>query len=287
VLSYLHSSDVENSENKIEGDSGLNTDLLSYVVAPLLVITLGASLWYVNYRPISANLNLIKAMQPQQAGLSANLDLFKNALSNGPLGVPEIREQLWSVTPNILSISSVDQNTKQSFVDLSFSEIQNQLKDTPNDARYELFAGQFLENVGQYGLALPYLQKAVELSPNKLTMLFELTKDLAYMGEKTQALDTAKKAYDLMPEYATGKMNYIFAMIINGDEKDAKNLLGSATTTDQTVVRAYLINASAYLQKGDKTDAVAEVNKAIKIAPGFEAQGKQVIDGIWKGTVKE
>ena len=290
VLSYLHSSDTESEIGGVPINTAsvdvLNNDLLNYVVAPLVVITLGISLWYFNFRPISANINLIKAMQSQPTGPSANLDIFKNILAEGPLGTPEIREQLLSTTPRVLSMD-VDQKIKQGFVELSFAEIQNQLKETPNDARYQLFAGQFLGSLGQYEEALPYLQRAVELSPTKLTMLFELSKDLSYLGQKKAALDVAKKAYDLTPTYDAAKENYISALIINGDNKLVNTLLGGVTTTSDTIVRAYLINASEFLKKGDKADAVAEINNAIKIAPGFEVQGKQVIDGIWKGTIKE
>ncbi|MFA6226884.1 MAG: O-antigen ligase family protein [Candidatus Paceibacterota bacterium] len=287
VLAYLHSSDTENDTEKDNGKNyHINQELINYIVAPLLVVILGVSFWYLNYKPISANLNLIRALQPLEGGLSVNLDLFKKILSSESVGTPEIREQLLSVVPRIVSIN-VDQKIKQDFVELAYNEIQKQVAETPNDARYQFFAGQFLANLGQYQESLQYFQKAVELSPTKLTMLSDLSKTLAYVGDKKQALEVAKRAYDLMPEYVDVKIGYIFALIINGDEKAAKDLLGATTTTDERIVRAYLINASDYLRKGDKWSAVAEVEKAIKISPNFEAQGRGVIDGIWKGEIKE
>lgn len=288
VLAYLHSSDTEDKEGKIARDNdlvGYDQEIVNYVVTPLLVIVLGISLWYLNIRPISANLNLIKAIQPQEGGLSTNLEIFKSILTHESLGTPEIREQLIGMTPKILSMKE-DQKIKQDFVEFTYSEIQEQIKETPNDARYQLFAGQFLMNFGQFSGALTYLQRASELSPSKLTMLFELSKCFVYLGDKKQALEVAKKAYDLVPEYADARMNYISTLIINGNEGLARSLLGSATTTDDRIVKAYLINASEYFKAGNRVGAVAEIEKAIKINPEFSTRGEEIIKGIWEGKVQ-
>jgi O-antigen ligase len=284
VLAYLHASDTEDIQKKDE-DTVLNTDLLNYVVLPIVIVALGVSLWFVNYKPIVANLSLIKSMGQQKEGVIKNLEYFKKALSQNSFGDPEILEQILSVTPRILSLD-VDNNLKQEFVNLALSQSEKQLKNTPNDARYQFFVGGFLTNLEQYQAALPYLEKAVELSPNKLTMLFELTNCLSNVGQKEKALEVAKKAYELMPTYKEGKGNYVFALIRNGDEKTGKELLGTATTSDTRVVRAYLLNASDYLKVNNKNAAVLEVQKAIKIAPGFESQGREIIDGIWSGKIK-
>ena len=62
--------------------------------------------------------------------------------------------------------------------------------------------------------------------------------------------------------------------------------MGTATTTNEIIVRMYLIKASGFVQKGDKASAVAEVRKAIDIAPGFKTQGETVINGILDGSIK-
>src|ERR1035437_5356568 len=102
--------------------------------------------------------------------------------------------------------------------------MQEQIKETPYDARYQFFMGAFLDNMNQYQTALPYLQKAVELSPKKLTMMFELSKCYSYLGQKEKALEVAKNAYDLVPEYSDGIQNYEAALILNGQDAMAKEL---------------------------------------------------------------
>ena len=146
--------------------------------------------------------------------------------------------------------------------------------------------GVFLDNMSQYQTALPYLQKAVELSPNKLTMMFELAKCYSYLGQKDKALEIAKKAYDLMPGYTDEKDSYAAALILNDQEALAKQIMGTATTTDQNIVRVYLIKASAFVQIGDKQSAAGEIQKAIDIAPIFKTQGETIIKGILDGSLK-
>jgi O-antigen ligase/Tfp pilus assembly protein PilF len=290
VLAYLHASDTEEIEipHKVKEDEriGVSSELANYVVLPLIIVTLGVSIWYFNCKPIIANLSLIKSMGQQKEGPAKNLEYFQKALNQNTFANPEILEQMLSLTPRIVSMDGVDMKIKQDFVNATLAQAEKQIKETPNDARYQFFVGGFLSSLQQYEMALPYLEKAVELSPNKLTMLFQLTDCLLNLGQNTKALEIAKKAYDLVPAYEEGKMNYISALIRNGKELDAKKLLWTATTGSEKVVRAYLLNASDFLKAGNKNSAVIEVQKAMKIAPGFEAQGKEVIDGIWAGKIK-
>ncbi|MFA6430413.1 MAG: O-antigen ligase family protein [Candidatus Paceibacterota bacterium] len=289
VLAYLHASDTEEIEipQKLkEGERmGISNDLANYVVLPILLVTLGMSVWYFNCKPIAANLNLIKAMGQQSGGVNKNLEYFQKAISYNSMANSEILEQLLNITPRVVSLDGVDMETKQDFINLASIQAEKQINETPDNARYQFFVGGFLSNMQQFELALPYLEKAVELSPKKISMLIELTNCLSSLGQKTEALGIAKRAYDLVPVYEEGKMNYVAALIRNGEEKKAKELLGG-TTTNERVIRAYLLNAADFLKVNSKSFAVAEVQKAMKIAPEFEAQGKEVIDGIWAGTIK-
>lgn len=288
VLAYIHSRDTEETylPKILKGD--IKIDIVNYVVLPILTVTFAVCLWYLNIEPIKANFDLINGLQGHPEGLSVNLESFQKALSYGTLGTPEIREQLLNVAPKVLSMgTTTPDSVKKGFADLAYNEMLKQIKETPNDARYQLFMGSYLSSFGQYEIALQYLEKAVELSPNKLTMLFELSKGLSYVGQNDKALEVAKKAYDLMPSFIDGKNNYIAIAIISNKDSLAKELLGNATSTSQNIVRAYLFRASEFLKKGDKVSAVEEVNQAIKVVPGFGTQGNDVIKNIWSGKINE
>jgi tetratricopeptide (TPR) repeat protein len=285
VISYIYSRDIEDKISDEKGKTGLSEESLNYIVLPVLVVTILVSLWYVNVRPINANLNLIKGMQSYSGGLSKNLEYFKKSLSYNTFAGPEIREQLLSITPKIFSMD-VDQKTKQDFIDLTLSEMEKQTKQTPDDARYQLFAGIFLKNIGQYELSRNYLEKAVELSPNKQTINFELITLLSILGEKDRVLELSKKVYELDKNFSSAKDYYIASLIINNKIDEAKELMGEATTTSEVIIRAFLIRASNYMAKGDKYSAIYEINRAIKIAPAFKEQGESMINSVLDGTIK-
>jgi tetratricopeptide (TPR) repeat protein len=135
-------------------------------------------------------------------------------------------------------------------------------------------------------MALPYLLKAKELSPNKQIFRFALSNTYLNIGKRALSLQETREAYELAPEYDDAKVNYILSLILNGKESTALDLLGSATTSDSRITQAYLFLASDYLQKNDKWGAVQQVQKAIKINPSFEEQGKEIIDAIWAGNVE-
>jgi len=283
ILAYLYFRDTQ-GESKDQRK--ISDDTANYVVAPILVVVFGAMLWYCNIVPINANLNLINAMQSASQSPETSLNYFKQVFSANTFGSAEAREQIISIVPQLVSSQKVDTKIKQDFVDLAYGQMQEQVKETPYDARYQFFMGVFLDNMNQYQFALPYLQKALELSPNKLTVMFELAKCYSYLGQKDKALEISKKAYDLVPGYTDAKMSYVSSLIINGNEILAKQLIGTSTVTNENVVRAYLILAEGFIQKGDKYSAVAEINKAIDLAPGFKTQGEDIIKGIWNGSLK-
>ncbi len=287
VLAYIYSKDISSGDLAVKNSKNpVNYEKANYVVAPILILVFGTTLWFANIKPIDANVNLINALQKYQEGPVKNLEYFKKAISYSSFGNPEIREQLLSIAPQVAQMQ-IDNTLKNDFVSFAFDQIQEQVKQTPEDARYQLFAGVFLDNIGQYPAAQPYLEKAVELSPGKQTMMFELSKNLAYQGKKAEALSWAKKAYELEVDFADAKSNYIAMAILNDQNSLVKELMGNATTTtSEIIIRAYLLKAQEFLDKGDKNSAVFEIQKAIKIAPAFKTQGQQIIEGILNGTLK-
>ncbi len=283
ILAYLYFRDTQ-GESKDQRK--ISDDTANYVVAPILVVVFGAMLWYCNITPINANLNLINAMQSVSQSPETSLNYFNQVFSANTFGSAEAREQIISIVPQIASSQNLDDKVKQGFVLLAYDQMQKQINETPYDARYQFFMGVFLDNINQYPLALPYLQKALGLSPNKLTMMFELAKCYSYLGQKEKALEISKNAYDLVPIYTDAKISYASSLIINGNEILAKQIMGNSTQANENIVRAYLILAEGFIQKGDKYSAVAEINKAIDLTPGFKTQGEDIIKGIWNGSLK-
>ena len=298
VLSYLYYIETSERENLIEKDKidgYVMSEDLKKILAIIIVCILGFTLWYVNVRPIKANALLIKAITAQEysvkekkyVALTAEktMDYFKEALSYNTFANPEIREQLLFTSQKVGYTSGVGDETKIAYLNYAFGEMENQIKSTPEDARYQIFTGSFLNNIGRSDLALPFLEKAKELSPNKQTIAFDLIQAYINMGERQKARDEAKRIYELDKSFEKPKTLYAATLILTGDEKGALELLGGKNA-DESITRAYVVIAVDYYKKSLLSKAVAEINKAINMNPSFEIEGKKLIDQIWSRTLK-
>jgi len=323
VLSYIHSRDVETEEvedNKPKSSvaefknksiTNNKDDIANYVVLPLVLIALCVSVWYLNIKPIKTNTAIIKAMQSYQTLIlddlpqtaikpyaELTLQNFKEAISGSIIGATEAREQLWTIAPKMAALTKVELSTREAFVKYAADQAYAQVAETPYDARYQLFVGSFFANIGRYDLGIPYLVKALELSPNKISMMLELSRVYGFAGEYKKSLEVIQKARELVPEFNEVKIQYLISLITNDMETEAKKIMGTSTEENEAVVRGYIIKTSVYLrnnnkigvtteiQKANKIAAITEIQKAMNFVPAFKSQGQEIIDGINKGTIK-
>lgn len=213
TLAYVHSRGVENDQNKpaFKFISGFVSDeeYQNYILIPAVTIMTVIGIYFINMPGISANYSLIKALQLTQGGrVEEGISAFKSALSNNSMGQAEIREQLLSLTPSVLKADGIEQKTKQEFLTLTVNEIEKQIATVPNDARYYILLGSLLNSIGNPGEAIKYVNKAIELSPRKQAMRFELVQSLYSLGKSTEAMKEAKSAYELDKRYDQAKQIY-------------------------------------------------------------------------------
>lgn len=216
TLAYIHSRLVEDEEvKKIKNQGPLatfaqNEEYQNYLIIPGIVILTVACLWFVNVPGIMANRTLIKSLMLVQKGqLVAGIESFKQALSYNSLGNSEIREQLISYAPAVLRAPQFDQQVKRDFIGLTINEVEKQISLVPSDARYYILTGSLLNNIGDSEHALPYIKKAIELSPDKQTMRFELIQSLYNLGRSAEAMAEAKAAYELDKNFEQAKTFYV------------------------------------------------------------------------------
>lgn len=213
TLAYIHSRVVEIEENKeafkFLADFISDEEYQNYILIPVVVIATGLAVYFVNIPGLSANKTLIQALNLTQSGqVAEGIATFKSALANKTMGEAEIREQLISLTPAVLKANSIDQKTKQEFLTLTVNEVERQIEKVPNDARYYILMGSLLNNIGNPEQAMVYIDKAIELSPLKQAMRFELINSLYLLDRKKEALAEAQKAYELDTNYDQAKAIY-------------------------------------------------------------------------------
>ena len=153
-----------------------------------------------------------------------SLNLFKKALNYDSFGNSETRERLLFQAISVNG-QQVDQKIKNDYKDLSIKEIQKQIKETPGDAKYPLFANSLLRSFGQADEAREMIEKAREISPHKQIILFNLGSDHLEMGEYEEALEVYKEAYKSAPEYKEAAKRYGLAALYAGNEELAKEIL--------------------------------------------------------------
>ncbi|MEO8637277.1 MAG: O-antigen ligase family protein [Candidatus Taylorbacteria bacterium] len=293
--------------NKVQKDE---TD----IVAPILIaIALLFSLYFVNMRGIQTARNLISAISPQEQGFQKNLEYFKRALSYGFLGKSEVREFLAQSAEQV-SASDADQKVKDAFYTLAKTELDQQLKETPLDVRYYFFAGTMALRIEGANAGIPYLEKAVELSPKKQPILLELGQAYANAGKIPEAVKLFQKAYELDTTYDDARVIYALGLIYSKDNAGAQKLLGTRWDSlllsdarfpsafsvsgqypqaialwkkwiekDPKNFQAHLSLALSYIKINDRTNAVLELQKAISLDATFKERGEDLIGAIKAG----
>lgn len=285
------------------------------VALPAALALLVAALYFINVRPLLAAAALIDALKDVSVGKDAALVQkdFERALSYKPFAAQEVREQLITAAINVAAGQGSNPATAP-LVELAKKEMDTQIARSRNDARHYVFMGSLLNRIGRYDNALTYLSKALDLSPNKQTIMFEVGNAYLGKGDGARALAVLKHAYDLEPEYYESRIIYSAAALYAGKPDIAKGVLekhfGTMYVDDDRLLRAYIVTknfgavraiwqervdknptnsqfmlslAAAYLANNERQKAIDALKKVIELNPAFKGQGEQYIKDIRAG----
>ncbi|MEN9913137.1 MAG: hypothetical protein RLY66_545 [Candidatus Parcubacteria bacterium] len=256
--SIVHVNHVRRSKlDKWIGEKYFSPDSVEYVVIPVAVIGLLASLYFVNVRPIQANTRLIYALSAcaDRSVGAADPKLFEDALALGStMAEQEIREQMISCTGGIVN-SNYPGPTKQAFYEITVKGINDQIASAPNDARMYIIGGSFFNGLGQFADAITLLEKARQLTPNKQSLLFQLATAYLNVNKIDDAVKTLKEAYEAEPSYPEAQSAYAIILVLNSKEAEAKELFKGSPEIFQT---ARMAQAYASLKQYQKAIAIFE-----------------------------
>lgn len=289
-----------------------NTDIVSWVYMPAIVLFTVVALYMVNGKPLLTAHTLLSALATQP-GSAEQIEYFKKAFSYDTFGNQEATEHL-AQTIGSLAQSQLDIETKQEYFSLFQTEMQKVVDRVPNDARTQLLFGTILDAYKQYATAEPYLTRAHELSPQKPTILFELGLNTLKRGDIDGALAIFKKAHELAPAYREGRVFYAVGAVYAGDRALLESILvpefGSIIVDSDHLLQAYFKNgmlgevlgiwklrvennpndtqthlglAATYLELEERENSIAEIERAIELSPSFRAQGEYLIREIRAG----
>jgi O-antigen ligase len=269
LIAFIHSSSVvKEKEGEKEfavkkdyqakkNNSNQQIDLVPTFGAIVIIIVLSSSLYFVNYRPYKTSTDIIKAIHPSVTNAEEGLRLFEKVFSVQTFGLGESREQLIVKTMNLINDPNVSDETKTAFVKLVDEQIKAHQVHYAEDARSNLLFGNFFLAVGQIDTSLSFLQKAISLAPNKQQVLFGLVSTYVAKQDAPNALNYAKLAFDLDPNYNEARKIYALVSLMTNQSDLAKDLLAPIKESADYYNDNRFINL--YEQNGDKA-SLQEIN---------------------------
>ncbi len=237
-------------------------EAFSYVIAPIIIVLLVLSMYFVNIRTIQANTRLITALQACANG-QPSIELFDKTLEpDSYTANQEIREQLLGCVGNILN-SNRPNDVKQTFFDFALRELNSQVEDSPEDARVFTLGGYFFALVGDLPRSAQFLEKAVELSPDKQSIALQLATVYLNIDKMDEALALYKQSYEADKSYPAAKEAYIRALIAANKEADARRMFAE---TDPDLFETEVV-AEIYMSLDKHTQGLAIYDKLVAASP--------------------
>jgi len=318
ILAVVHMLNVKALIQK-KDNHALATSADPFKMAGMVFVVIAAVFvfWMADVKPIRASRTLIRAMSPQQEkGPTENLNLFQKALAFNTFGSTEVREQFVRFAMQAKDASGLAGELKTKILNAAEEAMKAQVQETPNDARYRLFLGNYYLTIGRADDAIRELTKAVELSPNKQQMYVALTAGYVNKGDMAKAVETARVGYELDTSNNESLANYVLAAIYSGNNTLADELISrlgdnkSVVITDNRFFGAYLTTkkydkllaiwqervkmnpkdpqnylslAASYIMTGSRDKAISSIQQAISLDSKFKQQGDYLISEIRAG----
>lgn len=248
---------------RLFGERAISGEAFAYIGLPVAVILMAISIYFLNSKPIKANHQLIYALS-NCASPSPSVEPFKSALdATTYLGEQEIREQYMPCADRVIANDKMNGQTKQAFFDFGSAEVQNQIDATKwADARIYTLGGSFYSVIGQFGRALPLLERAAQLSPGKQSIDVEYATALINVKQVDKALEVLKRDYEAAPANPYVQNVYALALVVAGKEAEARKLFG-----DQGGIFDSLQMAQAYTLARQPAKAIDIYKKLLKDKP--------------------
>ncbi len=321
ILAFIHHLSAKPIRLIYREDTIMVETDMWQVVVPTVLVCFCAVVYFVNIRPIQTSTSIIEGLSNVQIVASQHnplavrlaIDAFKKAGTYDFLGQSEMREQLLQVS-SAINNSPADISLKQEFFTFVEKEIADQLRETPDDARYQVFASNFYLSYGLYTEALTHALRAQELSPQKQAMLFQIGYTYWAQKQYDKALPYFKQAYESEPSFDQALKLYVASLIYAGKQKDADALLverfKTTTVDDDIFIRLYMdlgkwdkvseiwkkrvsqnpysleIRSqliASYLKLKKPRQAVEELKQILTWAPQYKDQIEQYIKDIEAG----
>ena len=270
---------------------GASEENIKLLYAPIVAIVLFASLYYINYRPLTVNRLMIKAMDvnslmqtmPFAEAVKVQQESFIKAIGLDTLGSTEAREQFLQMGVRLVQVN-IPQDMPESERQLSFQAVDSFVKAVRADvlASYESYKdnvrmlsiyGMFYNGIGDPASGEKVLTEAHTLAPNKQLISFDLIR--SYLGQRkfAEAHALARTTYESQPLFPDAQKLYLLTSAYTGGFKQIRNELASKGHNLQ--LDADILNA--VVNSGQITLGLELLNELKKQSPQYEAEINEYI----------
>lgn len=264
LLAYIHSEFVQNKNSPAWIEKLSQNKAISQAVIPTVVaIGVIVMIYSWNIRPIGASRDLIRALSFNKNTAEESLGYFKQVFDSDTFATGEATDQMLGQF-NAFVNSNVSPQTSQKFVELLFENLEKTINRFPDDARYLLSMGSTRVRAGDIEGAMPYLKRALEVTPRKQRVYFEIGLAQLSAGNYDAALGQFKTAYELDTTSPESKILYAIAALYAKQNVLADSLISDLSKNPEFFDERLV---SAYANTGNPAGAVKILENRVKLLP--------------------
>ena len=292
----------------------------SLVLAGGMLIAVGIWGYMTIAQPMRESKALIRALGAIQARahIPQLQAAFAEALRYGTFGDTEVREQLGALARDIAGSEAGTPDERRQFTEFALAEIRKETMRPAKDVKHLLFLESILTralvlDVGHAKEAEAVGREAIELSPTKQPVYYELAQFYLTVGRLNEAVKLLRQAWHLEKSNYFAAGNLWTLAVFAGDKGAVADVKQSAPFLELgeqrmlAIARAYqqvqdydgareayaeLVNAypanpqyhatyaALLAQVGRIAEARKETETAIKLDPKFEQEGKAFLERL-------
>ena len=288
LLAYVDSltrESANSSPNRAVIQERSKMSLIDFGCVALVAVPL---LFFLNFRPAAQAKSIIDSLiatTDRQDPIGTTLATFQKTVSYNTFGRTETVEQLGRVSKLLLDNQGMPFQAKTKLIEYAINQLEDYLKDFPNDIRVHLFVGDIYQTLGST-VNLAFLDKAgdhfktaLELSPKKQQIIFALTNNYLAKGDLRKALELSQEAIDLEPSNLDAYANKAILLIISERNDLAQKVLEdmnqirlSAKEEQNVILSSYIAQmqrvASLYVRFSQFSNARKIYQHLLELTPG-------------------
>lgn len=244
-----------------------------FLIASIFLVAVLIGGYFMHVKPMRASGALIRALtlHQQQAPLAEIQQAFTTALSYHTFGNTEIREQLGNAARDILNNNRYTPQERTVFVPFAIEELTKEVGRPAKDIKHMIFLASIMDRAGDINPAYvaqaeAILKEAIQLSPTKQILYFELAQFYLSQNRVNESIEALRRTVYLEPSYQQAVVNLFIVGHLAG-RQDIITEIGPLVKLEQLDENSLQRLASIYQQAGDLAKAKDAYARLVELNP--------------------